>query len=326
MNTPREHGFTPEPPKRFRKQERSPRDYAHPSESVLPTEHLRRAYASIDAATGNKDAGIAQKRAFIVDIRTDGLLDEAIMQRHPVVYAGSDKDIHYPLCLGARTIMMVDPIFEDPKQRIEVEARIAAIITHQPEWIGDGLEFKFDFGKGDEDVLVTFHPDLFLSEDGYAATQEQSDEAVGVRHVVEQIEADPNTIFISDAVKEEYRTKTGRFAPGYRPKKRSIPQRFEMPLTVGMIMGYRTTGIDFDQDPAVLAALVPGGYLLSDHAFASISASLSSEELQDMLLAKIDGKSGEILRKKWLERGFTFIPLASQGDSDQYTFVHKQVS
>ncbi|MBI2483765.1 hypothetical protein HYV71_01100 [Candidatus Uhrbacteria bacterium] len=329
MDTSREQGFQPKQisvPDRFRTPERAPRDYAHPSDSVLPTEHVRLAYAHIDAATGNKDGAIAQKRAFIVDIRSDRLIDEELLTRHPTVYVGSGKDIEYPLCLGSRTLMMVDPIFRDPAMRAEVKDHVSAIITHQPEWIGDGLQFKFDFGKGEEDVLITFHPDLFLAPEAYAAAQTESNEAVGIQRVAAILKEDPDDPFVTDEVKEEWRTRTGRFAPDYKPRKDSIPPRFEIPDRVGMILGHRTTGVDFDQDPAVSAALVQGGYFLSDHALESIAHSLTPQELQDLLLGRVDNRSNEIYRQKWRERGFSFIPLASQGDSDQYTFVRKIAS
>lgn len=329
MDRSKEQGFPPKSirvPDRFRAPERTPRDYANPSDSVLPTEHIRLAYAHIDAATGNKDAAIAQKRAFVVDIRADRLIDEEFLVRRPTIYVGSGYDIEYPLCLGSRNIMMVDPILQDPVFRTAVEGRVSTIITHQPEWIGDGLQFKFDFGKGEEDVLITFHPELFYSPEEYAAKLAESDEVVGIREVAAILEADPDDIFVADEVKEQWRAKTGRFAPGYKPKKNIIPPRFEMPNGAGMILGYRTTGIDFDQDPAVIAALAPGGYLLSDHKFESMTSDLMPQELQDVLLGKIDGKSREIFRQKWHERGFDVIPLASQGNSDQYTFVRKIAS
>ncbi|MBI4250119.1 hypothetical protein HY622_00835 [Candidatus Uhrbacteria bacterium] len=326
MRKSREQSFTPQParvPDRFRTKERTSRDYAHPSDSVLPTEHLRLAYAHIGAETGNVDAAIAQKRAFVVDIRTDKLIDEEIFKKYPTVYVGARKDIEFPLCLGSRTIMMVDPELHDPKICTEVEDRISKIITHQPEWVGDGLRFKFDFGQGEEDVLITFHSELFLSPEAYAATQEESDEALGIRRVAEQLTEDPDHWLITDDVKEEWRTKTGRFAPDYKPEKRKTPSRFEAPNKIGMLLGYRTTGIDLDQDPASLAALVPGGYILSDHEFASIADSLLPSQMQEVMNAAMEGKGSEVYKKKWLLRGFITIPLASQGSSDHYTFVRK---
>jgi len=326
MRKSREQGFPPQParvPERFRTKERTFRDYAHPSDDVLPTEHLRLAYAHIGAETGNVDAAIAQKRAFVVDIRTDKLIDEEILKKYPTVYVGARKDIEFPLCLGSRNIMMVDPELRDPAIRTEVEDRISKIITHQPEWVGDGLQFKFDFGQGEEDVLVTFHPELFLSPEAYAATQEESDETVGIRRVAEDLKKDPDNLFITDDVKEEWRTKTGRFAPDYKPKKSDTPPRFEAPNKIGMLLGYRTTGIDLDQDPASLAALAPGGYILSDHAFTSVTDSLTPSQMQEVMNAAMEGTGNEVYAKKWLVQGFSTIPLASQGDSDHYTFVRK---
>jgi hypothetical protein len=51
------------------------------------------------------------KRGVVLESIHRRLLPENIFKTHPVVYIGSGVDVEYPLALGARYIVLVDPIF-----------------------------------------------------------------------------------------------------------------------------------------------------------------------------------------------------------------------
>jgi len=102
----------------------------------------------------------------------------------------------------------------------------------------------------------------------------------------------------------------------------SIPL-YDLPERVGMILGFRTTGVDIDSDKRTIANLVPGGYLLADHVTASFIR--EAQELKgEAVFSGIESQDVKGLQKEvWGKRGFQFIPLEHEEDSYQYTFVRK---
>jgi hypothetical protein len=120
---------------------------------LLPTSDLVRAFDNITARTGNEDAAISHKRRLVVAVRNRKLIPDDIL-RLPTVYVGAGADLEYPLCLGCRHLIMVDPN-DELLNAIEVADRIRRATGREPAVSPDGeLSFPFDFGAGPETVLV----------------------------------------------------------------------------------------------------------------------------------------------------------------------------
>jgi len=123
--------------------------------AALPSEHLRQAFARIESATGTiANLATLRKREAIINIRERSLINETITKSAPLVYLGAGTDIEYPLTLGAREIVMVDPIFTEQRFIDSVKGRIGAIAGEVRVAADGALQFQFDFGNGPEPVIV----------------------------------------------------------------------------------------------------------------------------------------------------------------------------
>lgn len=92
------------------------------------------------------------------------MIDQNIVQNYPTVYLGSGIDIEYPLVLGSRKIILVDPVFRDSKIRGIVIGRIAELTGEQPSKVLESTHsFTFDFGNGREEATVTFEQEPYSS-------------------------------------------------------------------------------------------------------------------------------------------------------------------
>lgn len=94
------------------------------------------------------------KKGIVIEVKEKGLISAEVLKHNPVVYIGSGTDIEYPLALGGRNIIMVDPLLAREDVRLEIIKRIKAIITENPLVDDVFISFKFDFGNGPEDVKV----------------------------------------------------------------------------------------------------------------------------------------------------------------------------
>ena len=129
---------------------------------LLPTPDLQAAYAAISAETLPRAPAIEHKKALVSEIRTRGHLSEEILRRYPVVYVGSATDVEYPLALGCRNLVLVDPALREPEARDSLVRRISKVIGEQPTQRSEReLDFAFDFGAGDEQVRVRLEPTLY---------------------------------------------------------------------------------------------------------------------------------------------------------------------
>ena len=100
------------------------------------------------------------KKGIVLEVTEKGLIPEEVLKHNPIVYIGSGTDVEYPLALGGRNIIMVDPLLGHEEARQELVQKIEGIIADNPLIEDKVISFKFDFGNGPEDVkveLVTKH-------------------------------------------------------------------------------------------------------------------------------------------------------------------------
>ncbi len=236
----------------------------------------QKAFGQVDAATLPRKGAIEHKKNNILEIRKNNLINVEIIKENPTVYIGSGIDFEYPLLLGARNIILVDPILKEDAVIQKLKEKIKSITDLEPTKISENeLCFLLDNG---ETVKIRMEPTLYGSPEGIAKMQ--SDEK-------EQI------------------------------------KRFQPPEKIGMILGFRTVGTDVDEDKESTEKLINGGYILTDNAFNSFFEALTDEEKREYLYANSPKKPIEIMLEKWREKGYDFIPLESEGDSYQYTFLRK---
>lgn len=292
-------------------------------ESLFPTLEARKAFERIDATTIPRKGAIEHKKRTVVEVREKNLIDQEVLKNNPTVYVGAGIDFEYPLSLGARDIILVDPVLKEPTAVQKLKERVRAITGTDPNEVS---ETEIQFQLNDENVSIKFAPALYGSPETVARMQGgEEDEREAVERLKREIETNPNDPFISDQVKEAYKTKTGKFAPGYVSTPKEKLPRFSPPEKIGMILGFRTTGIDIDDDKESMEKLVNGGYVLVDNAFSSFLQQVSEEEMNDYMYSGAPKKPIEIMQKKWQERGYDFIPLENEGEGYQYTFIRKNL-
>ena len=132
-------------------------------ERLFPTKASRRIFEQIDAATGGHESAIKHKQQTILEIRNKKLPDQAILDGNPVVYVGSGIDWEYPVCLGGREIILVDPILGNENSIRQLKERIKGATGSEPTTKDGGLQFLVDFGTGDEKISIKLEPALYCS-------------------------------------------------------------------------------------------------------------------------------------------------------------------
>jgi len=128
--------------------------------NIFESRDLQRIFQQLDTSTAPKDGAILRKQQNILEIRERGLLDEELLKQALAVYAGSGLDFEYPLLLGARQVIMVDPMFGDERNRAALIERISRIakVTESTE----GLQFEIEFVPGNKElVTLTLRPEMF---------------------------------------------------------------------------------------------------------------------------------------------------------------------
>ena len=116
------------------------------------------------------------KRGVVLELVKKDLLTTEILQTHPLVYIGSGLDVEYPLALGGRHIIMVDPIFSDPQSEEEIIKKIKKIIEREVNkgFLTGQINFTFDFGVGVEPVIVQLVPKMYERDDNGGVIPDQA--------------------------------------------------------------------------------------------------------------------------------------------------------
>lgn len=94
------------------------------------------------------------KKGVVLEIIEKKLLSDEILRNYPIVYIGSGTDVEYPLALGGRNIVMVDPILEDEQAINELIGKIKTLTDQDVQNNFGKITFTFDFGSGSENVVV----------------------------------------------------------------------------------------------------------------------------------------------------------------------------
>jgi len=94
------------------------------------------------------------KKGVVLEISERKLLSPKLLRSHPLVYIGSGTDIEYPLALGGRIIILVDPILQNPQAQEELVTKLKHVSPRAVSITGNQIAFKFDFGEGEENVTV----------------------------------------------------------------------------------------------------------------------------------------------------------------------------
>ncbi|MEI7792274.1 MAG: hypothetical protein WCI57_02195 [Candidatus Berkelbacteria bacterium] len=120
----------------------------------LITPERMRAFDGISTTTNPKREKAAQKKGIVSEILYGNLVLADVLKKYPTLYLGSGTDIEYPLALGSREIIMVDYIFIDREAVDQIIEKVKDITGHEPEIKDDEIRFIFDFGEGEEEVIV----------------------------------------------------------------------------------------------------------------------------------------------------------------------------
>lgn len=248
------------------------------SDELFSVVEEKNAFERIGAATLPKEEAIQHKKQIVLEIKKDNLIDFKIIKENPLVYIGSDIDFEYPLSLGARNIILVDPVLKNAEAIQELEKRIKSIINMELIKVSE-KELQFPLSNG-EIVTIQIEPALYGSPETLAKMQFDEKEQM---------------------------------------------EKFQPPEKIGMILGFRTMGIDADENKESMERLVNGGYILIDKIFDSFLTDMTDEEKREYLYRDSPKKPVEIMKKKWGKRGYDFIPLRTEEaeNNHHYTFIRK---
>jgi len=146
------------------------RDFEHlapeQKDELLKTPDREAAFDGINTTTTPRKPKREMKKGIVAEIIKQRLLPDEILRDYPMVYIGSETDIEYPLALGGRKIMMVDPILENQQAVQEILKKITSIIKEQTKQNPDGkVNFNFDFGDGKEPVVVELVARPYLKDE-----------------------------------------------------------------------------------------------------------------------------------------------------------------
>jgi len=122
----------------------------------LPTTDLQAAFAQMTSEHHfAPEEVLAEKRRLVLELWQRKLLPHRLFQEHPGLYIGSGTDFYLPLCLGWRTIHLLDyKFFTRPTLLPDVFNGIARLCRKGPVVNEEGISFPFDFGQGTESVTV----------------------------------------------------------------------------------------------------------------------------------------------------------------------------
>lgn len=277
---------------------------------VLKTEDLKNAYQNLSASSFPKESAIRHKKNIISETRVRNLLPEDVLKQYPTVYAGSGTDIEYPLCLGSRKIIMVDPLFIDESAKEEVDSRIGQITGEGLQKDGDTRTFQFDFGSGKESVTVEYVGADFTSKVS-ESSQEHSEPWMKSVPDIGNEDADEDASWMRPIPSID--KPLGEQEDDYQPQE--PPPSFVPPAQIGMLLTFKLNFAQPDSNPQTIDNLVSGGMILSDapigHTYEIYQPKALTHNVDDIRAAyQAEGK-------------YQFIKLESGENNPTYTFVQK---
>lgn len=259
-------------------------------EELLASEDMRRANRLLDVWTADfhvKDQ-LAIKRAIIHNMLTRQFIATEHLRTTESVYICSRADVPYALLLGCRKITLVDEDFGDPMVVVEVLENTEKIVgrTVTPKLDGS-LVFDFDFGDGPETVTIRCR----------AARYRESKHSA------------------HDILLELLLPK--------RFERRNSMVEFKPDGPIGLLLGHCIMGVHLNDDPEVIDAILPGGFVLVN----TPGECLSGKTLGGLLEEPDPGAGAyeqlmQMLQQCYeRERRFEFVPL--EGMPEPYTCLRK---
>lgn len=141
------------------------RDFDERSEAernaLLGSPMRQKAFDSLDTVTPFRAVQREQKKNTALELIARVVTPE-LLKSHPLVYIGSGSDVEYPLVLGARDIVLIDPVFRSPDAAGTIAARVEQLTSVQPHIEENTISFEFEFEQGKpEPVCVTLIPESY---------------------------------------------------------------------------------------------------------------------------------------------------------------------
>ena len=140
---------------------------------LLPSQDLLRAFNTIRADTFSlHNLAVLEKQQNVLEIREKKIIDETVMKNFPLVYIGSGVDAEYPLLLGARKIIMLDPELKNPDILERLRQRISNLSKGNFREDKGSFHFKFNFGDQEEEVIIKVDPRLYVKKGNTSIKEE----------------------------------------------------------------------------------------------------------------------------------------------------------
>ena len=130
----------------------------------LPSLERRKAYENIETTTNPRKPKIRQKQGIVSELLKNRELPEGVLISYPTVYLGPGTDIEYPLALGSRKIIMVDPILRSPEIQRQILDRVKLLTDKDAAINNDDIVFDFNFVSGEETVTIKLDPRMYDPE------------------------------------------------------------------------------------------------------------------------------------------------------------------
>ena len=117
---------------------------------------LIRAYENIHTDSVGAESANLEKTEIALNLR-EGFEEDGILKKEKLLYIGSGTDIEYPLLLGGRNLLFIDPVFEDEEKIKELEQRIKTL-DPEARIVQENGQFKaclnFCPGEGEKESVT----------------------------------------------------------------------------------------------------------------------------------------------------------------------------
>lgn len=266
----------------------------------------QRALERMRAVTlNNNPHALSDKHRIVAEVNAYGHMPIALLRQYPSLYVGSHVDVCYGLLLGARKLIMLDPLFRDVSSLMTVIDIIEAITGEKVRTSvrDQALHFTFDFGEGDEEASVL---------------------CLGKKLVIDELTGTEGEVRTLDhRTSHRSQQNSSKAYASFEGVPEYVPDE---PLAMALSFNAMGNLIGFNQ--AVLAAIVPGGIILTnDYGTDVLDVDIVTSLM--IVTARETSPEGwsELMRVVYENDGrFTFVPLERQRRSMAYTFLEKRLA
>lgn len=246
-------------------------------QELLTAPELYNAFKNIDAATGNQIGAIVHKKSLIIESIEKNLFNQEILANYPTVYLGSGIDFEYPLCLGAKKIILSDPILSEQDTITKIKNRILLIGINN---LIEQTDKDFEFNIGNKSFNIKLSPEYFSHNTGH----------------------DVDLTGINDFISNRQIGKMAKNSTEEPPKNLTTEKKHQytslsLPEQVGMALTFCPQYINV-ATPELTDKIVKGGYVFADDVMKHISKDLKFWEDKGFVPIKIDDDCCLAFRKK----------------------------